>query len=79
MISFRVRSMSQGAKWPGVPCEERKRHEEVYNAAVAAIVAAGRNVPDMKSEAWRNATKETREACQAALDDLNRHRNEHGC
>jgi hypothetical protein len=32
-----------------------------------------------KSEAWREATKEARAACDVALADLNQHREEHGC
>jgi hypothetical protein len=48
-------------------------------AAVVPNVYAGKDVADMKSEAWREATKKTREACQEALDDLNSHRREHGC
>jgi len=62
-----------------LPCKERDRLEAIYFAAVTANTEAGRNVSDMKSEAWHEATKDTLEACQDALDDLNRHRAEHGC
>ena len=60
-------------------CEERKRLEGIYLAAVAANNEAARIVADMRSEAWREATKDTRAACEEALADLSAHRKEHGC
>ncbi len=62
-----------------MPCEERARLEKIYLDAVVELSRAGVHIADMKSEAWREATKATREACQDALDDLNTHRQEHGC
>jgi hypothetical protein len=62
-----------------VHCEDRDRLTEIYLAAIRKHDIASLKVPDMKSEAWREATKETREACQEALAELNIHRQEHGC
>jgi len=62
-----------------VPCEEKDRLTAVYLAAVVKNALAGRTVADIKSEAWREATKETRAACEKALEELNRHKAEHGC
>lgn len=62
-----------------VPCEERKRLESIYIDAVRKNVKAGAHILDTKSEAWREATKETSAACDVALENLNRHREEHGC
>lgn len=64
---------------PDFLCEERLRLTLVYLDAVALNQKAGRTVADPKSEAWREATKETREVCVARLADLNSHRKEHGC
>jgi hypothetical protein len=50
----------------------------LYLAAVAANNEASGTVADVKTEAWREATKDTREACQEALSDLNEHRKQHG-
>jgi hypothetical protein len=62
-----------------VACTERDRLMELYLEAVQKNNEVGLKVSDMKSEAWRAATKDTREACQIALQDLNSHRREHGC
>jgi hypothetical protein len=62
-----------------VHCEERERLEKLYLAAVAENSKTGLTIPDMRSEAWRKATKQTREACETALANLNAHRKEHGC
>jgi hypothetical protein len=62
-----------------VLCEERARLEKIYLDAVLELSSAGVHIADMKSEAWREATKETREACQGTLADLNDHRKGHGC
>lgn len=51
----------------------------VYLAAVVANALAGREIADKKSEAWRKATKETRELCAVALAELDHHKKEHGC
>lgn len=69
-----------GLQYPfPMECEERKRLEGIYLAAVAANNEAARIVADMRSEAWREATKDTRAACEEALADLSAHRKEHGC
>jgi hypothetical protein len=47
-----------------VPCEERKRFEQVYLDAVRKNVMSGARILNTKSEAWREATKETRAACE---------------
>ena len=64
---------------PDFLCEERLRLNKLYIDAVTLNQAAGRTVADMKSEAWREATKETREICTMRLADLLAHRKEHGC
>jgi hypothetical protein len=60
-------------------CKERKRLELIYVSAVLTNARSGKNIADMKSAAWREATKDTRETCQSTLADLNAHRKEHGC
>jgi hypothetical protein len=62
-----------------MPCEERERLEKIYLAAVVRNAKAGLGIADMRSEAWREATKDTRDACEEALEQLNAHRREHGC
>jgi hypothetical protein len=62
-----------------VVCEERKRLERLYLDAVRQNAVAGAHLLNTKSEAWREATKDTRAACDVALANLNRHREEHGC
>jgi hypothetical protein len=62
-----------------VPCEERKRFEQVYLDAVRKNVMSGARILNTKSEAWREATKKTRAASDVALADLNQHRKKHGC
>ncbi len=62
-----------------MPCEERKRLAKVYLDAVRKTSIAGLRILNAKSEAWREATKETRAACDVTLANLNRHREEHGC
>jgi hypothetical protein len=62
-----------------VLCDERERLTILYLAAVTRIGKAAGTVTDLKSEAWREATKETREDCDRALSDLKAHRKEHGC
>ena len=62
-----------------MPCEERERLTRLYLDAVARNDEVGKSIADVKSEAWRAATKVTREDCQLALNDLNGHRREHGC
>jgi hypothetical protein len=51
----------------------------MYLDAAAKILESGSKVPDMTSAKWKEATKHTRAASRAALADLKRHRNEHGC
>ncbi len=62
-----------------VLCEERQLLAKVYLDAVRKNSIAGMRILNTKSEAWREATKETRAACDVTLADLNRHREEHGC
>jgi hypothetical protein len=62
-----------------VPCEQRRRLATVYLDAVRKNGMAGAHIMNTKSKAWREATKETRPACDVALADLNQHREEHGC
>jgi hypothetical protein len=62
-----------------VVCEERKRLERLYLDAVRKNAVAGAHLLNTKSEAWQEATKDTRAACDVALANLNRHREEHGC
>jgi hypothetical protein len=62
-----------------VVCEERKRLEKLYRDAVRKNTVAGAHILNTKSEAWREATKDTRAGCDVALANLNRHREEHGC
>ena len=58
------------------PCKERYRLTEVY-LAVAKNIEAIRSLKDMSKPQWRDDTKETREACQDAMDALTVHREEH--
>ena len=51
-------------------CQERQRLTDLYLGLVAKICEAAAGAADLKSEAWRTATKETREACEGALADL---------
>ena len=60
-------------------CEEHERLRDLYLEAVHKNFKASLTVADNKSEAWREATKETQEACILALEDLNAHMREHGC
>ena len=62
-----------------MPCEERKQLAKVYLDAVRKTAIAGMRILNTKSDAWRDATKVARAACDVALTDLNRHREEHGC
>jgi hypothetical protein len=52
---------------------------KVYLDAVFRNRQAGGTIADMKSEAWREATRVTRIDCEMALAELNAHRREHGC
>ena len=61
------------------PCRKRVRVVARYLAAVTANIAVSATVSDLKSPAWRDATEDTRFACQDALAALNEHRREHGC
>jgi hypothetical protein len=62
-----------------MPCEERDRLLAIYLAALVENAVAGRTIGNVRSEAWREATKETRRARDEALNALNRHTAEHGC
>jgi hypothetical protein len=52
---------------------------DLYLAAACKIEEERRSVADVKVPTWPDTTKAMREACDAALDELNRHRAEHGC
>jgi hypothetical protein len=45
-----------------------------YLDALAANGRAQKTVADIRSKAWREATHETRAACEEALASLNEHR-----
>ena len=62
-----------------VHCEERDRLAKAYRAAVSKNIEDIQTVKDMANPQWREATKETRDACQDAMDALNKHMKEHGC
>jgi hypothetical protein len=62
-----------------MPCEQRDRLQKIYLDAVMQNDRAGLHFSDIQSEAWQEATKDTREDCEEALADLNRHMGEHGC
>jgi hypothetical protein len=62
-----------------VTCAERECLTKACLAAVVKNTQAGKPVADLKSEAWRDATKETRELCGTALAKLNGHKKEHCC
>jgi hypothetical protein len=66
-------------KWQRPPCQERDRLTNAYLAAVVEHGKIGARYANHKSEVWREATKETSAACEAAIADLNAHRKEHGC
>jgi hypothetical protein len=63
-----------------VACEERLRLTEIYRSAIQKHNAACFTLPDIK-KAKRGAKQPSRrvEAREAALEDLNAHRKEHGC
>ena len=61
------------------PCDERAKLQKICLDAFLANSNAGRHVKDKSGEAWRQATKQTREASDAAKRVLKRHRVEHGC
>ena len=60
-------------------CQEHERLTAIFLDAVDKNDEAARTVIDIKSEEWRDATKETRSICIAALTALNDHRVQHGC
>jgi hypothetical protein len=62
-----------------MPCGERDKLQKIYRDAVVQNARAGLHFSDINSEAWREATMETREDCAVALADLNRHKAEHCC
>jgi hypothetical protein len=64
---------------PSALCTERERLTDMYLATVVRNVRIGNTVTDINSKAWRDATKETRAACEEARVDLTRHKAEHGC
>jgi len=60
-------------------CEERDRLNRVYLESTGKVFGAGKTIPEMTSKEWREATKVARALCKAALANLKRHREEHGC
>ena len=62
-----------------VICLELDRLTNVYLAAVFENLQAARESIRMNNEKWKEATKKTQEECEKALDELNRHKGEHGC
>ncbi len=62
-----------------MPCEEYDRLNRVYLDAVTKVFDAGKVIPNMPSAAWKKATIAAREVCKLALENLKRHRKEHGC
>jgi hypothetical protein len=60
-------------------CEERDRLNGEYRRAVYNIEPSGRNVLDIKSAKWREATRDERAVAKKALDAVNEHRKQHGC
>lgn len=60
-------------------CEERDKLQRIYMNAVVQNARTGLHFSDVASQAWLEATKDTREDCEEALAELNRHRAEHGC
>src|ERR1700722_10168217 len=57
-------------------CPERERLMKFSLDAVFRNSQAGGTIADMKSEAWREATRVTRIDCEMALAELNAHRRE---
>jgi hypothetical protein len=64
---------------PTMPCEERDRLTKLYFDAVTLNATAGLPIENKKSQAWREATEQTRAVCTDTLADLNAHRKEHDC
>jgi hypothetical protein len=62
-----------------VQCEERERLNRIYLDAVAKIQESGSAVLDITSAKWKEATSQTRATSKAALAELKRHEEEHGC
>jgi phosphopantetheine adenylyltransferase len=60
-------------------CAERLRLQKMYLDAITENFMAGIKIADAKSEAWREATKDTRVVCEETLTNLNSHRSKHGC
>lgn len=79
MTASQTRLYLPRSVYSGLPCEERERLLRVYLAAVDKYVAASEQVSDVKGLDWQQATKDTREDCEVALAELNRHKAEHGC
>ncbi len=62
-----------------VSCEERERLTRLYHEAALKVQDAGTGISDMTSAVWKDATSAARQASKTALQELNRHRKEHGC
>ena len=60
-------------------CEERERLTLIYLAATAANHKASESVDGINSPEWLEATEETRQACETALEALKTHILEHRC
>jgi hypothetical protein len=76
---YRSTAASSGVYSSSGPCEERQQLAKVYLDVVRTTAVDGVRILNVKSKAWREATKETRVACDVALADLNQHMREHGC
>jgi hypothetical protein len=59
--------------------EERERLIRAYYEAALKIQEASGGVLDMTTDKWKDATSSARQASKSALQELNRHRKEHGC
>jgi hypothetical protein len=62
-----------------MPCAEYQRLETIFLTALIENSKIRLRRINMESETWREAAKETRADCEAALEELNAHRREHGC
>ena len=60
-------------------CKERKKLTTIFLDAIDKNEDAARAVAGRNCDEWREATKDTRSVCMAALAALNEHRVEHGC
>jgi hypothetical protein len=62
-----------------VDCEERERLTVVYLNACARTIEVCKIVGNFGTAEWREATKDARAECEAALVALNNHKRDHEC